>query len=255
MTVMSRLCLGILLALAALAARAESQEELCARARAAEARLDSAAALEAYVAADRLAPNQAAILQAIARQYSDLVVDAPTEAGKKQRAQRALAYAERAYALNPRDPVIVLSLAICHGTLAQYSDVATKVRYSRLVKSETEEALALDPDYAWAHHVLGRWHCEMAGLSRTGKFFVNLIYGRLPDASTRTGVAELERAVALAPHELSHQVELGFAYLADGQKTLAQARLRAALELPARAKHDRLEIDRARAALAKLEHP
>jgi hypothetical protein len=28
------------------------------------------------------------------------------------------------------------------------------------VKEEAERALALDPNYAWAHHVIGRWHSK-----------------------------------------------------------------------------------------------
>src|SRR5882757_1207174 len=79
---------------------------------AAEARQDSSAALEFLQQADRLRPNDAVILQKIARQYSDLVVDQPDVAAKKRHAQTALDYSERAVALNPQDAVNVLSLAV-----------------------------------------------------------------------------------------------------------------------------------------------
>ena len=233
-------------------ARATDADTLFREGVAAESRLDSRGALALFLQADRARPDDPATLQKIARQYSDLVVDLPTVEEKKRSAQSALAYAERAAALAPRDPVNLLSLAICHGTLAVYSDVGTKVKYSRLVKDEAERALALDPGYAWAHHVLGRWNCEVASLGAPSRLFVSLFQGGLPDASVAVGVAHLERAVALEPGELEHVLELGFAYLAAGRKADARAQFEKGLAMPSREKHDEPAKERAREALARL---
>src|SRR4051812_46050037 len=70
-------------------------DALVKQAMAAEARFDSRAALSAFLEADQATPNNAFILQKIARQYSDLVLDQPTTEGKKHYAQTALGYAER----------------------------------------------------------------------------------------------------------------------------------------------------------------
>jgi hypothetical protein len=61
------------LAAAAASALAADVAQLLADARAAEAKLDSRRALELYLAADKAKPNDDAILQKIARQYSDLI--------------------------------------------------------------------------------------------------------------------------------------------------------------------------------------
>lgn len=236
---------------AVLAARAEPSSPL-EQALAAEAHLDSARALELFYAADRAAPNDAFILQKIARQYSDLVVDQPDRATKKRFAETALAYAQRAVALAPEDPVNVLSLAICHGKLAVHSDTRAKVKYSRLIKEGAGRALALDPNYAWAHHVLGRWHYEVADLGATARFFVRLFYGGLPDASVERAIEHLERAVALEPDELNHHLELGFAYSAAGRIADARAKWERGLAMPTRAKHDESSKQRAREALIRL---
>lgn len=219
-------------------------------AQAAEARLDPARALELLLQADRAQPNDALILQKIARQYSDLVVDQPDVEAKKRYALTALDYARRAVALNPADPVNVLSLAICHGKLAVYSGTQDKIRYSRLVKEEAERALALDPNYAWAHHVLGRWHYEVAGLGATSRFFVRLFYGGLPAASADEAVRQLTRATELEPGELNHWLELGFALRAAGRTEAARAAWIHGLAMPDRSKHDPAAKQRARAALA-----
>lgn len=244
----------LLLAIIGLASvlTARTAEELLEQAGTAEAALDSSRALEFYLQADRIKPDDALILQKIARQYSDLVVDQPTDEAKKTYAQTALDYALRAVALNPRDPVNVLSLAVCHGKLAVYSDTKTKIRYSRLVKEEVEQALLLDPSYAWAHHVLGRWHYEVASLGRTSRWLVRMLYGGLPEASYEQAISHLRRAVALEPEELNHHLELGFACAAAGKNTEALVHWRQGLKLPSRGKHDEPAKQRAREAMGGI---
>lgn len=227
-------------------------DDLLARAAEAEQAMEPRRALEFYYDALRTEPESALILQKIARQYSDLVEDQPTPEAKKKYAQTALDFARRAVALEPENPVNVLSLAICHGRLATYSDTRTKVQYSRLIKEEAERALALDPDYAWAHHVLGRWHYEVTSLGRTARFFVRLFYGGLPDASYAEAIRHLEQAVALEPDALAHRLELGFAQKAAGDLTAARRNLEQGLAMPAREKFDQQAQARARVALANL---
>lgn len=233
-------------------AQAADADALIRDALVAEAQLDSRRALELFLAAEKARPNDAFLLQKIARQYSDQIVELTSVDAKKASAQRALDYSQRAVALAPKDAVTVLSLAVCHGKLALYSDTRTKIEYSRLVREEAERALALDPDYAWAHHVLGRWHYEIAELGAASRFFVKLIYGGLPGGSTAEAVRHLTRAVKLEPGELDHHLELGFAYLADGQKAKARESFERGLAMPSRAKHDEPAKARAREALAKL---
>ena len=219
---------------------------------AAEARLEPAVALKLLLEADAAKPNDPFILQKIARQYSDLTLDQPDVDAKKRHAETALEFSQRAVALKPDDAVNVLSLAVCYGKLAIYSDTRTKVQYSRLVKGYAEQALALDPNYAWAHHLLGRWHYEVAELGMTSKFFVKLLYGGLPPASPAEAVTHLQRAVELEPGELGHWLELGFALAAAGNPTAARQAWTHGLGMPSRSKHDEPAKERARLALARL---
>ncbi len=231
---------------------AASADELVRAALAAEARLDTARALELLLAAEPARPDDASLLQKIARQYSDLALDLPTPEQKRTTLERALAYSRRAVALDPKNAENVLSVAVCHGKLAVISDTRRKVEYSRLVREDAERALALRPDYAWAHHLLGRWHYEVADLGAAARVFVKLFYGGLPAASTAEAVRCLERAVALEPQQLQHHLELGFACAANRQSAKARAAFNAGLALPSREKHDEPAKVRARAALQKL---
>jgi len=228
---------------------AADPDRLLREADAAAARLDAARALELLLQAEPARPDEPRLLQKIARQYSDLVLDQPTREAKRAYAQKALDYAQRAAALDPRDAVNALSVAISHGKLATYSDTAAKVRYSRLVKTGAERALELDPSYAWAHHILGRWHLEVAELSGTARFFVKLFYGGLPPASNGEAARHLRRATELEPAELNHWLELGHALALLGDLPAARAAWEKGLALPARGKHDEPAKQRARAAL------
>ncbi len=233
------------------AATYSADDALLSDAQAAESRLDARTALDLYLRAHATRPDDPFILQKISRQYSDLTNDTSDLAEKKRLCTGALAYAQRAVALAPADPVNVLSLAICYGKLGLYSDTRTRIEYSRLVRQHAEQALARDPAYDYAHHVLGRWHYEVATLGATKRFLVRLIYGGLPPASTADAVRHLQRAVELSPDTLSHHVELGFALLADGQPAAARRAFEHALTLPTREKHDDEARRRARDALAK----
>ena len=220
---------------------------------AAEARFDSKTALASFLQADAAHPNNAFILRKISRQYSDLTIDTNDVAEKKRLCIESLEYGKRAVELQPDNAVNVLSLAICYGKLGLYSDVRTRIEYSRLVRDNAERALKLNPDYDYAHHVLGRWHYEVASLGAAKRMLVKLIYGGLPPASTAEAIRHLQRAVELSPQLPSHRVELGFALLADGQQDAAREMFEQALKMRVQEKHEAEALGRARAALAKLK--
>lgn len=231
---------------------AQSADKEIAAGLAAEAAFDSAQALVHFQAAAQQRPDDPFILQKIARQYSDLTTDAAEVERKKQYAELALENSLRAHELDPNNAVNSLSVAISYGKLGLYSNVSNKVKYARLSEEFAELAVQQDPDYAWAWHVLGRWNYEVADLGRTKRFFVNVFFGGLPQASTRRAVEFLQKAVALDPDNTAHQIELGFALLADGQTEKARLAWERGLELPPKEKHDPIAQARARTALAEL---
>lgn len=231
---------------------ASAADALLADALQAEAALDTPRALELFLAADRARPNDAFILQKIARQHSDLIPDRKETAARTELAKTALSYAERAVALQPNNAVNVLSVAICRGQVAFFGGVRSRVEAAREVQAAAERALALDPAYAWAHHVLGRWHREMVELGRIARLWVNLFYGGLPPGSLATALEHLDRAVALEPNELAHHVERGMILVDLKRPTEARRALEQALALPNTARHHTEFRQRGEEALAHL---
>jgi hypothetical protein len=256
LSLFSLLSAGLILGMGGLAANtvveAPLVAELRAEAAAAEVRLDVPEALRLYRELEPLAPDDAFVLQKIAQQLSDLSLSVATNEEKKAQAEQALAYAQRAVALQPNNAVNILSLAICYGKMAVFSDTRTKIEYSRKVREYAEEALRLDPNYDWAHHVLGRWHHEVADLGFGKRLVVRMVYGGLPPADKSAALTALRRAVELASWRVPHHVELGFAELASGNRAAARAAFEAALALPSSELYDESAKARAATALAAL---
>ncbi len=250
---------GILIALlfaSALVGRgAEDLDALLKQGLTAEVRLDPRAALVFFRQADAAKPDDPFILQKIAQQLSDSTSVAPLPAKEERRrlVGEALTYAQRAAALAPKNALNVLSVAICYGKLALDSGTRAKIENSRLVKRHAEEALALDAASDWAHHILARWHLEVASLGFADRIALKVVYGGLPSATVAEAIAHFQRAAELAPKQPSHHIELAFALLAASRKADARREFQAGLDLPDSMVVDAEAKERARAALAKLK--
>ncbi len=214
-----------------------------------ESQLDPLAALESFRQAEALGAQEAFVLQKIAQQLSDaafLETD-PTET--ERMAREALKYAQRAAEMDPNSAVNRLSLAVIYGRLAGYGNTQTKVDYAQRVKDEAEAALELDQGYAWAYHVLGRWHVEMSEIGQAKRFLASLLFGGLSKPSLNTAIEMLEKAVELEPESIAHRVELGYAYAADGHEERAREQWQTALGFDSRFLYDPAAKIRAREAL------
>lgn len=231
---------------------AGSTAKLYAEGLTAQAELRTREALELLLQVDKLAPNNSKVLQKIARQYSDSTIDAQSEDEQRQLLAQALDYSQRATDLDPNDPVNVLSLAITRGKIANLSDTKAKVESAREIKADAQRAIELDPNYAWAHHVLGRWHREVDELGAIARFFTKMIYGGLPESSIEEAVFHLKKATELDPENLSHFLELGFAYQAAGENDKARRNFERGLKMANREKHDKDAKRRAQMALERL---
>jgi tetratricopeptide (TPR) repeat protein len=233
----------------ALASSGPSFDDLVHQGEAADAQFDPNRALPFYIHAHDMRPGDVQILLRIAKEYSDSTLAIPDPTEDRRRIEKALEYSNRAVELDPHNAVALLSKAVCYGKLATYCDTREKIGYVRLVKQFTDEALAADPNYAYAHHVLGQWEYQVATLGRTKQFLVSLVYGGLPEATTAEGVQQLQVAVKLEPNIASHRLALGFAYLANGEPGKARPMFEQVLTMPC---HELYDVDCHRQATRAL---
>ena len=237
----------------ALSAQAQSASDLLRSGDELDAKRRNQEAVEIYLKADAIQPNDAEILRRIAKQYSQQMVSESRSPENRELARKALDYALRAVKSDPGNANAHLSLAICYGKAAFLESARRRIEMSRLIREEADAAIRLDPglDYAW--HVLGRWNYELANFNAALRFLAAAIYGKLPDASNERAAECFEKAVAIQPDRVIHHVELGRTYAALGRKTDALAELKKGLSLPSREKEDNESKDRARKALIALQ--
>jgi tetratricopeptide (TPR) repeat protein len=231
---------------------AETVEELTAKGDVHDQRFQPTEALQYYIPAEKAEPQNPGLLVRIARQYRHLMADASSKTEKLRLGNAALEYSKRAAAAGPSDSDAQLATGITLGKMLPLLSTREQVEASPQIKSSAEKAVSLNPrnDLAW--HILGRWHRAIAEVSAVKRAIAPLIYGKLPSGSTEEAVRSLQRAVALNPNRLMHQVELGRAYAQMGKIAEAKRYLTRGLSMPNTDKDDPEVKERGREVLAKL---
>jgi len=193
--------------------------------------------------------DNASSLSRLSRSWADAVDTAHDPAAAKNAARRALDLAEQAVKADPKNAH--LALAIACGKETDFVDSKTKLALSRQIRTEAEQAIALDPKLDLAYHVLGRWHLGMASVNPFFRFGARLTMGALPPASLSEAVRNLEKAAELSPKTIIHHQHLALAYQAVGKRTEAAHQWHIVLELPATDREDEEAKRQARAALGR----
>jgi tetratricopeptide (TPR) repeat protein len=214
--------------------------------------LQAAEALEFYLEAEKLQPNDALLLVCIARQYRHLMADAAAREDKLRLGGIALAYSQRAATLAPNDSDAQLAPAITYGKMLSIQGKREQVEMTGRIKVAADKAIKLDSrnDLAW--HVLGRWHQVLAGVGVVKRTLAPIIYGKLPSTTNEEAVKCFQRAIEINPHRLMHRIELGRTYAQMGQNAEARTLIEQGLAMPNVDKDDAVVKQRGRETLAKL---
>jgi tetratricopeptide (TPR) repeat protein len=192
---------------------------------------DNMKALQFYKRVIALDSSNCDGLWKAARAYIDLGEKANKDI-QKNNYYKAEEIARKAVNVCPNNDMAHLELSVAVGRVALMVGGKKKVELSREVKDEALKALELDPQNDIAHHVLARWHREVANLSGMLKMFAKILYGGLPEASNETAVEHFKKAAELDPSFLNHHLELGLTYERMKEWELAKASFEKVIELP-----------------------
>ena len=247
-----KIFLAPILALLSVISASADFDELVKNGDACDAKFQCDQALTYYLPAEKLKPENPALLVKISRQYALRMSDLPKDADKIASGRKALAYAERAVAAAPDECDGHLSVAICLGKLTPFLGNKEMIEASRKIKVSAEKAVKLNPknDYAW--HLLGRWHQSLANIGGATRLLASIIYDGIPAASNDTAVDCFNKAIALNPKRLVHVVELGRTYAMMGKKAEAKKLLASGLAMPNKEKDDPETKQRGKATLKEI---
>ena len=153
----------------------------------------------------------------------------------------AARWADSAALLAPRDPDARVVKAIAAGRKALSLGPRDRVQYAVLVRTEVLAALALNPDHAGAHHVLGMWHAEILRLNPIARLAARTLLGASVFAEADWAQAQraLERAVALEPDRITHRLDLAGVLADRGNVAGARTQYEWITRAPAREYNDR----------------
>lgn len=211
-----------------------------------------AKALECYLPAEKLEPNNVSLLLKISRQYRHLMSDVANNGKKLEYGRIALAYDSRLSKLAPRDSDAQLSEAITYGKLMPYLGKKEQIAAAPVIKAAADRALKLNPrnDNAW--HVLGRWNQALANVSSIKRALGGMLFGKLPTGSFDESVRCFNMAIAIEPSRARNYIELGHTYALAGQPENARKFLKKGLSIPNHEKDDPEMKELGRATLAGL---
>ena len=209
-------------------------------------------ALQQYQLAYEADSGNCEVLWKLARTHVD-VGEVADEEGQKTHYYTAEEFARKAVAVCDSSSDAHLQLAIAVGRVALMEGGKKKVRLSREVKSEVIRALELNPNDDIAHHVLARWHREVANLSGILKAFAKILYGGLPPASNEEAIEHFKKAIEIAPDHINHHLELGITYEEIKEWESAKTEYDKVLELPVSDSDDPDHKTEAEERLKKVE--
>jgi tetratricopeptide (TPR) repeat protein len=242
----------LLLFVAGAISLAQSVDELIAKGRVFDKKFQPNEALEPYLAAEKLEPQNPRILVLIARQYRYLMTDASRIEEKLRLGHIAEDYSTRAAAAGPHDSEAQLATAITLGKMTPYLPSKQQVAASPRIKESVDKALALDPENDTAWHILGRWNRVLADTNGLKRALAGVLYGSLPKGSYEEAERDMRKAIELNPHRLMHYIELGRIYAQMGRKEDARFYINKGLAMPDAEKDDPETKQRGREALGKL---
>jgi tetratricopeptide (TPR) repeat protein len=195
-------------------------------------------ALEYYLAAEKIEPENLHLLLSIARQYRHQAADTSAIATKLRLFQKAMSYARKAQAKAPQEAEAHLSVAITYAKMLPILGNSEKIEASREVRKAVDKAIELDPANELAWHVLGSWHLRLSELGTVKRTLAKLLYGSLPEATPEQALKCFQTAILLNPKRPMHHIELGRTYAQLGKTAEAKKAIEKGLSLPNAGKDD-----------------
>ena len=221
------------------AARAEDADALIAKGDQFDKQLQAKEALEKYLPANKLEPNNVKLLVCIARQYRHLMSDTSSKQEKLRLGNISLEFASRAATLAPNNAEAQLSPGISLGKMLPFMGSKDQVNASPRIKAAVDRTLLLDPtnDNAW--HILGRWNRVLANTSVVKRVLAKALYdGDLPVTTNEAAEKCLLKAIEINPNRLMHYIELGRIYAQMGRKEEARKYIQKGMAMPDKEKDD-----------------
>ena len=238
-------------------ARPQSLDELLKQGDEYMSEFNNQKALDTYMQADKMSPNNWEVYWRISRAYVDIAQNMPEKTDEEKDAQLAeyqkgYDYADKAVKLAPGKSITYIRRAIANGRIALFKGVFSVGGVVNSVKSDCEKAIALNNGgnywQAVAHYVLGRTNAKVSEKWAPARAVLGLGWADLDVAIT-----EYKKAISLYPNFRMFYLDLARAYIRDDEYKTAREMLNKVLESPKKDQDDDKRLTEAKQLLKEIE--
>jgi len=189
--------------------------------------------------------------------YSKLGNRQKTELKRQEYFRKAEYLAKKSIAINPNIAEGHYTYALAIARQNEYATTKVKISNAKLIRTECDLALKINPKHTGTLHILGRWHRSIAGFNFVEKGMINTFFGGVPEGgSYKDAIDCFSKAVLLEPTAMIHQFELAQTYYERGEgddTILAKIWCKKVLEMKPHNEDDKVTQEKAKALLAKVE--
>lgn len=210
-------------------------------------------ALEAFMKAYAVEPNNYDVLWRISRTYVD-IGEHQTAATKEDKIkqletyQKALDFAELAVKANPNEAMGYTRRAIANGRVALFKGVWDSIDLVKQVRADCEKAIQLDKDNPAAYYVLARTHAKLCEKPKVIRWPLGLSWANYEDARTN-----FEKAIAMRPTFIMYRLDAARTYAELDDYTKAKEQLTMIATLPTEDEDDTQFRKEAKELLEKIK--
>ena len=210
-------------------------------------------ALDAFMKANAVEPNDYEILWRLSRTYIDIGEHQPTATDEQKTKQletyqKALDYAELAVKANPNASMGYTRRAIASGRVALFKGIWDSIDLVKQVRADCEKSIALDKDNAGAYYVLGRTNAKLCEKPKIIRWPLGLSWANYDDAR-----ANYEIAISLRPTFIMYRLDAARAYVELDEYDKAKEQLTRIAALPTEDEDDNQFRKEAKELLEKIK--
>jgi len=210
-------------------------------------------ALEAFMKAYGVEPNNYEVLWRISRTYVDIGEHQPaaTKEDKIKQLetyQKALDFAELAVKANPNEAMGYTRRAIANGRVALFKGVWDSIDLVKQVKGDCEKAIQLDKDNPAAYYVLARTHAKLCEKPKVIRWPLGLSWANYEDAR-----ANFEKAIAIRPTFIMYRLDAARTYAELDEYDKAKEQLTRIAAMPTEDEDDNQFRKEAKDLLEKIK--
>lgn len=215
-------------------------------------------ALDTYLKADKLYPNNWEILWRISRAYVDIGEHMPEKTDEQQDAQlvlyqKAFDYADKSVKLAPDKSVTYVRRAIANGRIALFKGVFSVAGVVNSVKEDCEKAIQMNSGenyvIALGHYILARTHAKISEKWAPARAVLGLGW-----ADNEIAINEFNKAINLNPNFRMFYLDLAKSYIREDEYQKSRDVLKKVIDSPKKDEDDDQRVTEAKKLLEEIKN-